>query len=130
MYDKATRLKLRFDSPQGPISVEDLWDLPLTSTVNKRANLDELAIRLNRELKESDTVSFVNNTSKANELTKLKFDIVLDVIKTKKAENEAELLKRTNAEKKQKILALIDEKRGEEMKGKSVEELLALAKDL
>ena len=130
MYDKATRLKLRFDSPQGPISVEDLWDLPLTSTVNKRANLDELAIRLNRELKESDTVSFVNNTSKANELTKLKFDIVLDVIKTKKAENEAELLKRTNAEKKQKILALIDERRGEEMKGKSVEELLALAKDL
>jgi hypothetical protein len=133
MYDKATRLKLRFDSPpglvpQGQLSVEDLWDLPLTSV--KRVNLDDIAVLLNKELKATDSVSFVNNTSRANEVTKLKFDIVLDVIRVKKEENEAEQAKRTNAEKKQKILALIDQKRDGELASKSVEELLALAKDL
>ena len=31
MFTKASRLKLRFQSPAGLLSSEDLWDLPLTS---------------------------------------------------------------------------------------------------
>jgi hypothetical protein len=38
LFQKATRAKLRFETPKGLLSVEDLWDLPLTSAINK-ANL-------------------------------------------------------------------------------------------
>lgn len=42
MFIKASRTKLRFESPKGLLSVEDLWDLPLISTMGK-ANLDDIA---------------------------------------------------------------------------------------
>ena len=129
LFEKASKLKVRYESPAGLLSVDDLWDLPLTSTV-KKANLDDLAIYLNKELKESDTTSFVNKTTKTNELTKLKFDVVLRVIEVRKAEDEAASLKRVNKEKKQKLLELISQKQDESLKSKSVEELQTLVNEL
>ena len=32
LFERATLLKLRFTTEYGMISVEDLWDLPLTTT--------------------------------------------------------------------------------------------------
>jgi hypothetical protein len=32
IFEQATRAKIRFSTPVGMLSVEDLWDLPLTST--------------------------------------------------------------------------------------------------
>lgn len=130
MFEKAVRLKLRFDSPNGQLSAEDLWDLPLTSVNKKTANLDDLAIHLNKELKETVTESFVKKSTKSNEAVKLKFDIVLKVIEVKQIEADAASLKRTNAEKKQKLLELVAQKQDESLKGKSVEELQALIEAL
>lgn len=129
MFEKAARLKLRFDSPAGQLSVEDLWDLPLTSPA-KKANLDDLAIHLDKELKETTTSSFVKKTTKSNDVMKLKFDIVLKVIEAKQAEAEAADLKRTNAERKQRLLELVAQKQDEALKGKSVEELQQLINSL
>lgn len=130
MFEKAARLKLRFESPMGLLSVEDLWELPLTST-GKKANLDDLAIHLNKEMKESDGTSFVKKTTRStNSNTKLKFDIVLRVIEVKQAEAEAAEKKRENAERKQKLLELIAKKQDAALEGKSLEELLALANEL
>ena len=44
MFEKAARLKLRFTSPSGVVSVEDLWDLSLT-------RLNKVAQHVNNELK-------------------------------------------------------------------------------
>jgi hypothetical protein len=129
MFEKAARLKLRFDSPTGQLSVEELWDLPLTSTA-KRANLDDLAIHLDKEFKEKATTSFVKKTTKGDEITKLKFDIVLKVIEVKQAEAEAASLKQTNAERKQKLLAILAEKQDADLKGRSAEELQKLISEL
>lgn len=58
MFQQATRLKLRFSTSQGQLTVEDLWDIPLTSTRN--ASLDSIAIDLHIQAKgASDIVSFV-----------------------------------------------------------------------
>lgn len=129
MFEKAARLKIRFDSPAGQLSVEDLWDLPLTSTA-KRANLDEIAIHLNRALKDTTTESFVKKATPKNDELQLKFDIVRHVIKVRLEENEAESLKKSNAERKQKLLAILAEKQDADLKGKSTEELQKLINEL
>ena len=50
IFEMATRKKIRFNSPQGDLSTEDLWDLPLSSKVNGKANLDDIAKDLHRLL--------------------------------------------------------------------------------
>jgi hypothetical protein len=129
MFEKAARLKIRFDSPTGQLSVEDLWDLPLTGN-NKRANLDDIAIGLDKDLKEKGTTSFVKKTTRADETLTLKFDIVRKVIEVKLAEAEAADLRKSNAERKQKLLAILAEKQDADLKGKSTEELQKLINEL
>ena len=84
MFEKASRLKLRFDTPKGMITTEDVWDLPLTS--RNGASLDNLAKDLNRTIKETEEESFVADKSARNTVLELKFDIVKHIIEVKKAE--------------------------------------------
>jgi hypothetical protein len=128
MFDKATRQKIRFTTPSGQLSAEELWDLPLTSA--KSANLDSIAIQLDKELKETSTVSFVNKTAKGSELTRLKFDVVLHIMEVRTAEAEAATLTKANAERKQKLLSILAEKQDADLKGKSTEELQKLIETL
>lgn len=127
MYKKAAIEKFRFPSPQGPLSVEDLWDLPLQSNKTGRANLDDIAKFLNKALKVSgEETSFVDNTRPpADSNTQVMFDIVLDVIKTKKEENEAARLASDRAAQKQKILGILSQKQDEKLASASIEELQA-----
>lgn len=125
MFEKASRLKLTFASSQGLLSVEDLWDLPLTSSKG-RANLDDLARDLHKQLKNGEDVSFVNKETKSDPVIQLKFDIVKHVIEVKLAENEAAATARANAEKKQQLLGLIASKENEALAGKSLDELRAM----
>src|SRR4051812_37022187 len=110
LFAEASRRNLRFDTPQGALSVEDLWNLPLSTTRAGRANLDDIAIGLNKQIQEAGTTSFVKKASKTNEVLKLKFDIVIQIIAVLQAEAEAAETVRANAEKKQQILSIIANK--------------------
>ena len=129
IFQQASRLKLRFDSNKGLLSSEDLWDLPLTSTVN-RDNLDDIAKKLYKQLKDSNTESFVVKAVKTDEVLQLKFDIVKTIIDIKVAEAEKATVAREAKEKKQRILALIAQKQDEQLAGTSLEELQKLADSL
>ena len=128
MFEKASRMKLRFPSPVGMLTVEDVWDLPLVS--KKGANLDDMARYLNKELKNSDTESFVLKRTKPNEELSLKFEIVKHIIAVRLAENEAAENLQKAKEKKQQILGIIADKEAESLKGKSLDELKALLDSL
>ena len=129
MFEQATRNKVRFESSQGLLTVEDLWDIPLTSA-RGRANLDDIARGLYRKIKETETESFVIKAPKADELTQLKFELVKHVIDVRLAENAAAEQLRLNREKKQQLLALIAQKENEQLQGHTLDELKAMAEGL
>lgn len=130
MFEQATRLKLRFDSPQGRLSVEDLWDLPLTSNRANQANLNNIAKGISRQLKDESEEDFVNPKSKANETMQLALEIVKHVISTKQAEAEASRLLNERKDKKAKLLELIAKKQDQALEGKPLEELQAMVASL
>lgn len=129
MFEKASRLALRFESNKGQLMVEDLWNLPLTSTTGK-ANLDDIARALHKQLKNDDDVSFVDVAKKSDATVQLKFDIVKHIIETRLAENAATAVARSNAEKKQTILRIIADREDEQLKGSSLEDLRKMVADL
>ena len=134
MFEKAARLQLRFDSAQGNLTVEDLWDLPLTLRANgnraNRACLDDIAKALNKQIKETDTESFVVKAPKVDTITQLKFEIVKHIIDVKLAEAEVAAAKQEAKEKKDKILAIIARKQDEKLEGASLEDLQAMVATL
>lgn len=117
MFVKASRLKLRFSTSKGMISVEDLWDLPLTA-------LDTIAKNLNKEVKESAEESFIKMKTSANTLATLRFEIVKHIIEVKLNEAEAAQKRAENKERKAQILALIAEKQNKELSEKSIADLM------
>lgn len=123
MFDKATRLKLRFESNKGLLSVEQVWDLSLNA-------LNEMAKGLSRQVKaaETDEEDFIGTKSNVDSELQLRFDVVKHIIGVKLKERDDS---RDAAERKannQVILELIQRKKQQELESKSVEELEALLK--
>lgn len=130
MFEKAARLKLRFASPQGQLTVEDLWDLPLTSTRPNQANLNSIAKGISRQLKADSEEDFVNPKSETNESLQLAMDIVKQVIHVRQAENEAARAATDRKDKKARLLELIARKQDQALEGKPLEELQEMVASL
>ena len=116
MYKKASKLKLRIATTLGLLSVEQLWDLTI-------GQLDAVAVKLQEEYKKSGEKSFVLKKSKKDAVAKLKFDIVLDILTNKVEIAEVAAKSAETKAHNQKILGLIAEKKDEDLKGMSVEDL-------
>jgi hypothetical protein len=121
MYKKASQLQLRFNTTKGQLTVEQLWDLPLTM-------LDALAVSLETEYKKSGKKSFLVTKSRKDKELKLAFDIVLDVLTTKMEEAAAAKNIADTKEHNQRILELIKRKQDSELEDKSIKELEKLLK--
>jgi hypothetical protein len=90
LFLRASRKAWRFDSPQGQLTTEQLWDLQLTSTVTSKATLNNVAISINNQIQSLTQNSFVDssNDSVTAELTE-KLDLVKYIIFVKKTEAKA-----------------------------------------
>lgn len=130
MFEKAVRLKMRFASPQGNLTVEDLWDLPLTSTRGNSANLNNVAKEISRQLKDAGEEDFVTQKVGADELLQLKMEIVKRVIQVRQDENAAGRAATERKERKEKLLELIARKQDQQLEGKPLEELQAMVEAL
>ena len=118
-FKLASQQKLRFQTNKGLLSTEQLWDLSLN-------DLDSLAVTLDEEYGKSGQKSFLVKSSLKDKTTKLRFDIVLDVLNTKNEEQQAASEAREIREHNKKIVALIAEQEEEDLKKKSKKELEAM----
>lgn len=62
IFETATKKKYRFGSAKGPLTVEQLWDLPLIDSrapAETRCDLDTIARAINTELRSISEESFV-----------------------------------------------------------------------
>lgn len=126
IFEYATKNKVRFESDSGQLTVEDLWDLKL---VGGRVNLDGLAKKYNKKLKEDVEESFVVKKSAASALTKLKFDIVKHIIDLKLEAKEKSAKELEDKAHNQKILKILSDKKDKDLEGKTVEELESMLKN-
>ena len=127
MFEYASRLGLRFESPVGVITTEDLWNLPLISS---KASLDTIAKKINKAIKESEEESFVTVSTKANTILNLQLDIVKHIIKVKLAEKEANEQRAANKIKKEKILSILAAKEDNSLQAMSESDLKKMLDDL
>jgi len=126
IFERASRLRIRFESSKGLLTVEDLWVLPLTSKDNKgKVNLDDIARGLHREIQAAGDVSFVKPASDLDEKLSVAFEVVKHVISVLMAERDAAVLEAQRQEKRKVLLAALAEAENKELTSGSIAELRA-----
>lgn len=103
MFEKASRLKIRFASRRGALVVDDLWDLPLTE-------LDAIYKRLNAQAKQAKEESLLDVRSDEDKILDVSIEIVKHVVSEKLAENAVRLTESANRAKKAKLLEILESK--------------------
>ena len=125
IFKEAAKLKLRFKA-KGNMSVEDLFDLTLTS--KDGVSLNDIAKEIYKNIKEDSGVDFVGEVIETDRIEELKLQIVKEIIKDKKDDikrkEESEVKKSHNAN----IDKLIAAKEAEALSNLSIEDLKALRK--
>lgn len=125
MYKKASRLKLRFESSRGPLTAEMLWDLKINEL---KTMVKAQAEKLQKLEKPGDDLSFLeeiitSNETKEIEIEKLRFDILKDVFITRKDEAKDAAADVKKKEELSHLREILRDKKEEELKKLSAEEL-------
>lgn len=129
MYKKAAILKLRFQTPRGLLSVEQLFDLKMTELT--KLCKEQLEVVKKSKGSDDEELSFLEGTGDGKDnIEILKFEILKDVYLTKKHQKEQDAEDVKKKEQLAQIDELIAEKQNEALKGKSVEELMKMREEL
>lgn len=120
----ASRKKLRFPSDRGDLTVEQLWDIPLTSRSGFSVN--NIAITVNNELKSIEEESFVETSSNPRrDDLKAMLEILKTVISIRQSEAKARTEAVERAAMREQLLEAIETKKREGLANSSLEELEA-----
>ena len=131
IFETATRRAFRFGSPQGLLTTEQLWQLPLTSSNPNKASLNDCAVQLSRAIKDLGEESFVE--TKANPVKddlEVCLEVVKHIIAVRQAENAEATSRAARASQLDKIDEIIAAKKDQVLAEMSVEELEAMKKSL
>ena len=124
LFELATRKKLRFDSPKGELSVEQVWDLPLTSKTG--TDLDTVGKTVLRALKDIDEESLVaTKANPAKPMLEVKLEIVKHIIGVKQAEDAAKAKKADQALRRAKLVEALGAQQDAALKTMSQADILA-----
>lgn len=122
MFEIATCRKYRFQF-NGSLTVEDLWDLSVES-------LDKVFKLLNAQRKQTQEESLLASKTKEDEDLMIKIEIVKYIVEVKLAEKEARAKAKEIKEQKQKIMAILDEKKDKALHDMTTEQLEAMLKGM
>ena len=124
IFEQASRLKLRFSTNRGDLTVEQLWDLPLQSKT--QFDLDSIAKAVYQDLKGRGEESFVAaSTDPMKGRLELMLEILKHVIHAKQEENTAKLNKARIEQESSRIAEIIDKKQDAALENESLEQLQA-----
>ena len=131
MFMVATRLNLRFpvpanQTPQGQLTVQDLWQLPLTATGN-RVSLESIAAELQQKLAAMPTSILRRGavSSPERQKTELALNIVVRVAEVLQDEADAKTLAAAKASERSRLQKMLEEKREANMSEADIERKLA-----
>lgn len=130
LFIKASRMKFRFPSVQGMLTIEDLWDISLTTTKNNVASLDDVAKALSKKVKEDASESFVVKAKKTDDPSADMLEIVKHIIAVRLEDAEKLAAVKANKEKKQLIMSIMAQKQNEQLLGASMEDLERMLSEL
>lgn len=132
IYKQASQQKLRFESKRGLLTTEDLFTLPISKG---EISLRNLAIAV-KKLTKSDTEipDFLSDEASAQtkeqQLLQLQFDILKDVIETRKEENQQSTEAYKRDQERAAIRELIAKKKQQNLEDLSIDELEAKLKNI
>ena len=116
MYKEASKMKLRFVTVKGNLSVEDLWDLSLTA-------LDKMAVAIDEQISKNPKKSFISESTPEDKVSKLKLDILKDIINTKLEEKAKKDSEKQKISERNKLLEILAKKEEASLENLSIEEL-------
>lgn len=122
IFEKASRLRLRFNL-EGNISVEQLWTAPMSRLVDYEQALTEVVEGYGKSTRRIKKVR-----STEQEANELRLEIITYILDVREAEEEAATIAQSNKEHNQELLELIQSKKYDELKDKSIAELEAMMK--
>ena len=122
IFEYAVRNKLRFPF-KGMISVEDLWDLPLS-------NLDSIYKILNKQVKQSEEESLLTTKTNVDKELEVQIAIVKHIVSVKLEQKEAREKAAAKKAQKQKIMSIIATKEDEALRNSSVDDLRKMLDEL
>lgn len=129
IFEQAALKALRFPSPRGELTVEDLYHMPLQAKTG--FDLDNVAKLVNTQLKSVTEESFVSTTTNpAKNLHELRLEIVKHIIAYKQAENAAKLDAAAKAAERIKLIGILGNKQDEALQALTPAELEAKIKAL
>lgn len=130
MFEKASRLKVRFTTSKGQLTVEDLWDLPMTSQNAATPNLNAIAKDLNRQLRDEDIIDFVDEKTPTRALLELKFGLVKHIISVRRQEATDRTTAIANKQKADRIQDILKTREDQALANMSTEDLTKMIQDL
>ncbi len=122
LFEVATKNKMRFPY-RGSVSVEDLWDLPLTA-------LDSVFKTLNAQVKQSKEESLLSTKTKEDEALEIQIEIVKYIVSVKLSEKAAREDALEKKARKQKIMQIMDTKQDEALQNATIEDLQKMLNEL
>ena len=126
LFEQASKLKVRFASNRGTLTVEDLWDCPLQGSA---LSLEDIAQRVHAVLEATTTKSFVSAAPVADKELQVKMDVVKHIIAYKLAVAERNEKAAATRSRNERIRAIIAKKKDAALEDTDVADLEAMLED-